>query len=212
MGLFRQYWVPVGADPGQGAYVRYPWDDLLGVLALESDRAGAFVVGEDLGTVESFVREELARRNVLSSRVLWFEESGPAQFPLGSMASISTHDLPTVAGLWTGADLSAQQRLGLEPDVAAVEAIRSRLRALLDLPGDAPLDEVIVAAHRLLAEAASTVVTASLEDALGVLERPNMPGTTDGWPNWSLALPVPLERALSDPRVVAVADALRSRS
>jgi 4-alpha-glucanotransferase len=86
------------------------------------------------------------------------------------------------------------------------------LRALLDLPGDAPLDEVIVAAHRLLAEAASTVVTASLEDALGVLERPNMPGTTAGWPNWSLALPVPLERALSDPRVVAVADALRSRS
>jgi 4-alpha-glucanotransferase len=73
------------------------------------------------------------------------------------------------------------------------------------------LDEVIVAAHRLLAEATSMVVTASLEDALGVTERPNMPGTTDAWPNWSLALPVPLERALADPRVVAVADNMRRR-
>jgi 4-alpha-glucanotransferase len=209
MGLFRQYWVPVGTDPRHGAYVRFPWDDLLGVLALESDRAGAFVVGEDLGTVEPLVRRELARRNVLSSRVLWFEDDSPAGFPPRSMASISTHDLPTVAGLWTGADLSDQQRLGLEPDAAAVDAVRSRLRDLLGLADNAPLDEVIVAAHRLLAQAASAVVTASLEDALGVLERPNMPGTTDGWPNWSLALPVPLERALSDPRVVAVADTLR---
>jgi 4-alpha-glucanotransferase len=191
--------------------VRYPWDDLLGVLALESDRAGAFVVGEDLGTVEPFVREELARRNVLSSRVLWFEEDSPADFPVRSMASISTHDLPTVAGLWTGADLSAQQRLGLEPDATAVDVIRSRLRDLLGLADDVPLDEVIVAAHRLLAEATSMVVTASLEDALGVTERPNMPGTTDAWPNWSLALPVPLERALADPRVVAVADNMRRR-
>jgi 4-alpha-glucanotransferase len=211
IGLFRQYWVPVEADARQGAYVRYPSDDLLGILALESDRAGAFVVGEDLGTVEPFVREELARRNVLSSRVLWFEEDSPADFPARSMASIGTHDLPTVAGLWTGADLSAQQRLGLEPDAAAVDGIRSRLQALLGLADDVPLEEVIVAAHRLLAEAASMVVTASLEDALGVEERPNMPGTIDGWPNWSLALPVPLEQALSDPRVVAVAEAMRSR-
>jgi 4-alpha-glucanotransferase len=127
------------------------------------------------------------------------------------MASISTHDLPTLAGLWTGADLTAQQRLGLEPDAAAVDAIRARLRALMRLPDDASLEEVIVAAHRLLAEAASMVVTASLEDALGVEERPNIPGTTDAWPNWSLALPVPLESALSDPRVVAVADTMRSQ-
>jgi 4-alpha-glucanotransferase len=127
------------------------------------------------------------------------------------MASISTHDLPTVAGLWTGADLSAQQRLGLEPDATAVDVIRSRLRDLLGLADDVPLDEVIVAAHRLLAEATSMVVTASLEDVLGVTERPNMPGTTDAWPNWSLALPVPLERALADPRVVAVADNMRRR-
>jgi 4-alpha-glucanotransferase len=209
MGLFRQYWVPAGTEPRHGAYVQYPWNDLLGVLALESDRAGAFVVGEDLGTVEPFVRDELARRNVLSSRVLWFEEGSPADFPARSMASISTHDLPTVAGLWTGADLSAQQRLGLDPDATAVDAIRSRLRDLLGLADDVPLDEVIVAAHRVLAEAASMVVTASFEDVLGVVERPNMPGTTDAWPNWSLALPVPLERALSDPRVVAVVDTLR---
>jgi 4-alpha-glucanotransferase len=211
MGLFRLYWIPAGADPRRGAYVRYPWDDLLGILALESERAGAFVVGEDLGTVEPFVRDELARRNVLACRVLWFEERGPASFPAHSVASISTHDLPTVAGLWTGADLSAQRRLGLEPDGATVEAIRSRLRDLLGLPDDAPLEQVILATHRLLAEAPSVVVTASLEDALGVEERPNMPGTTDAWPNWSLALPVPLETALSDRNVVAVAQVLRSK-
>jgi 4-alpha-glucanotransferase len=212
MGLFRQYWVPEGADPRDGAYVRYPWDDLLGILALESERAGAFVVGEDLGTVEPFVRDELSKRDVLSSRVVWFEERGPADFPERSLASISTHDLPTLAGMWTGSDLSAQSRLGLEPDVAAVDAVRSRLANLLAVPADARPDEVVVAAHRLLAEAASVVVAASLEDALGVEERPNMPGTTDdAWPNWSLALPVPLETALSDPGVLAVARVLAGR-
>jgi 4-alpha-glucanotransferase len=211
MGLFRQYWVPDGADPRYGAYVRYPWDDLLGILALESERAGAFVVGEDLGTVEPFVRDELSERNVLSSRVLWFEEGRPADFPERSLASISTHDLPTLAGLWTGSDLSAQRRLGVDPDAAAVDALRSRLADVLGLPDDSALDDVILATHRLLAEAASLVVTASFEDALGVEERPNMPGTTDAWPNWSLALPVPLETALSDPRVLAVARILSGR-
>ena len=212
MGLFRQFWVPVGAEPRHGAYVRYPWEDLLRILALESERAGAFVVGEDLGTVEPFVRQELAKRNVLSSRVLWFEEGGPVSFPSHSLASISTHDLPTVAGVWTGADLSAQRRLGLEPDAAAVDAIRNRLQELLGVADDAPLDEVIVAAHRLLAEASSMVVLASLEDALGVVERPNMPGTVDAWPNWSLALPAPLDQLLADPRVVAVVEAMRPRA
>jgi 4-alpha-glucanotransferase len=211
MGLFRQFWVPERGDPRNGAYVRYPWDDLLGILALESERAGALVVGEDLGTVEPFVRDELSARNVLSSRVLWFEEGRPADFPERSMASISTHDLPTLAGLWTGADLSEQRRLGLDPDVAGVDAIRSRLADLLELSDDAALDELIVAAHQLLAQAASLVVIASLDDALGVEERPNMPGTTGAWPNWSLALPVPLEEALSDPRVLAVVRILAER-
>ncbi|HWC39187.1 MAG TPA: 4-alpha-glucanotransferase, partial [Acidimicrobiales bacterium] len=211
MGLFRQYWVPAGTDPRHGAYVRYPWEDLLHILALESERADAFVVGEDLGTVEPFVRHELAKRNVLSSRVLWFEKGGPASFPSHSMASISTHDLPTVSGVWTGADLAAQRRVGLQPDAASVEAIRARVRELLGVADDASLDEVIVAAHRLLAEAPSMIVTASLEDALGVEERPNMPGTVDAWPNWSLALPAPLEQVLSDPRVLAVVEAMRPR-
>jgi 4-alpha-glucanotransferase len=212
MGLFRQYWVPARTDPRHGAYVRYPWEDLLHILALESERAGAFVVGEDLGTVEPSVRQELAKRNVLSSRVLWFEEGGPARFPSRSMASISTHDLPTVAGVWTGADLSAQRRLGLQPDTASVDAIRTRLQELLGVGDDASLDQVIVTAHRLLAEAPSMLVTASLEDALGVEERPNMPGTVDAWPNWSLALPRPLEQVLSDPRVLAVVEAMTARA
>jgi len=114
MGLFRLFWIPKGAPAAEGAYVRYPVDDLLGILALESHRAKAIVVGEDLGTVESGVREKLAACNVLSSRVLWFESDPPARYPRRAMASITTHDLPTIAGLWTGSDVRAQQQAGLQ--------------------------------------------------------------------------------------------------
>ena len=113
MGLFRLFWIPQGAPASEGTYVRYPADDLLGILALESHRAKAIVVGEDLGTVEEGVREKLAAYNVLSSRVLWFESDLPAKYPRRAMASVTTHDLPTIAGLWTGSDVRAQQEAGL---------------------------------------------------------------------------------------------------
>lgn len=208
MGLFRLFWVPPGAGPTEGAYVRYPWRDLLGVLALESRRAGAYVVGEDLGTVEDQVREELGRRDVLTYRVLWFEPEPPARWPERALASVTTHDLPTVAGLWDGSDLEEQRRLGLSPNEEATAELRSRLRDSTGAADDAPAAEVVVRAHALLAEAPSALVTATLEDALAVPERPNAPGTTDERPNWSLALPLPLEDLEADPLVAAVADAM----
>ena len=193
MGLFRLWWVPPGASPRDGAYVRYPADDLLAILAIESHRAGATVVGEDLGTVEDDARRTLAQWNVLSYRLLWFEESDPSTWPAASLAAVTTHDLPTVAGLWDGSDLASQRRLGLAPNDASTRAIRERLRTTASLADDAPAEEAILAAYRTVAGAPSRLVTVTLEDAVGEAERPNMPGADGRRPNWSLALRAPLE-------------------
>jgi 4-alpha-glucanotransferase len=208
MGLFRLYWIPAGATPAEGGYVLYPHDDLLGILALESHRAGAWVVGEDLGTVEDHVRRELAERDVLSYRLMWFEPEPPSAFPHKALAAVTTHDLPTVAGLWTGADTEELRRLDLEPNEEATTAIRTKLAKGSGLPDDAPPADAVVAAHRLLAEAPSMVLAATLEDALVVEERPNVPGTVDERHNWSLALPVPQEELERSETARAIAAAL----
>ncbi|MBV8957664.1 MAG: 4-alpha-glucanotransferase, partial [Actinobacteria bacterium] len=196
MGLFRLFWIPPGRGPDEGVYVRYPWQELLDILALESVRAGAFAVGEDLGTVEPEMREELARRNVLSTRVLWFEEDPPPTWPRQSLAAVTTHDLPTVAGVWTGID---------SPD-----PMRARLVARTGLDVDAPVSAAVAAAYEAVARAPSMLVAASLDDVLEVRERPNHPGDDDR-PNWSLALPMPLEAVVSDARVERVAQELGDR-
>jgi 4-alpha-glucanotransferase len=210
MGLFRLFWIPRGFGAADGAYVRYPADDLLAILALESQRAGAFVVGEDLGTVEHGVRERLADAGVLSYRVLWFE-SDPSRYPALALASVTTHDLPTVAGIWRGTDVMAQRSIGLEPSEAIFEGLRKNLSTLSGVPEGGPVDDVIAGTYRALAEAPSTIVTATLEDALAVEERPNMPGTVGTWPNWSLALPEPLDTLVDAPLPRRVAEALRAR-
>ena len=211
MGLFRLYWIPQGMPASDGAYVHYPAHDLLGILALESTRAGAWVVGEDLGTVEDHVRTELSHRRVLSYRLLYFEPHPPPAFPEQALAAISTHDLPTVAGLWTGSDLEEQRKLDLDPNEEGQEAIRSKLAGWAGLADDAPPTEAVVAAYRLLAEAPSMVLAATLEDAAVVEERPNVPGTIDERPNWSLALPVPLEDLERSATAAAIAAALNAR-
>jgi len=214
MGLFRLFWIPVGQSAADGCYVRYPWEELLAVLALESVRAGAFCVGEDLGTVEPWVREELAERRVLSTRLLWFEDDRPGpSWPVNSMAAVTTHDLPTVAGAWTGSDIEDQRAAGLAGTDAPIEALAAKLAAWTGLQRDAPAADAVRAAHRLLAEAPSVVVTATLDDALGVERRPNLPGTTDEQrPNWCIPLPKALEDIEQDPSVLEVARLLASRT
>jgi 4-alpha-glucanotransferase len=209
MGLFRLWWVPAGGEPGDGAYVRYPADDLLDIVALESHRAGAVVVGEDLGTVEEAAREAMAERNLLSYRLLWFEEDDPATWPETAMAAVTTHDLPTVAGLWDGSDLAEQRRLGMAPNEEGTEAIRTRLAAAGGLASDAPADAAVRSAHRLLARAPCRLLTATLDDAIAEPERPNIPGADDGRPNWSLALPLPLEEVERHPLALEIAASLR---
>jgi 4-alpha-glucanotransferase len=209
MGLFRLYWIPPGAAATEGAYIRYPAEDLLAILALESQRAQAYVVGEDLGTVEPETREALFAHAVLSYRLLWFEDTFPPSYPRQALAAISTHDLPTVAGAWTGADLRLQRAAGLQPNETDQQRMTDRLRAVTGLPPEAPVQDVVVAAYAALAASPSQLVAATMEDALLVAERPNMPGTTTQWPNWSLALPKTLEQIKRDPQVARVMQALR---
>jgi 4-alpha-glucanotransferase len=211
-GFFRLFWIPAGHGAAEGAYVRYPHTELLDVLALESERAGAYVCGEDLGTVEDVVHTEMTARRMLSYRLLWFETEPPEQYPHRALSAITTHDLPTVAGMWTGSDLRDQRSCGIEPNVAETESIRQRIVALTGLPDDAPVDTVVEALHARLARAPSTLVTATLHDCLSVAERPNMPATTSAtWPDWSLALPATLEETLDDPRTRRIAELLRGR-
>ena len=210
MGLFRLFWVPRGLTPADGAFVRYRADDLLGIIALESVRARAFIVGEDLGTVEDGVRERLAEQAILSYKVVWFEPEPPARYPAQALAAVTTHDLPTVRGLWTGTDVDQQKAVGLTPNESGLAEMRTRLAAMIGLDDGAPLQQVVEATHRRLAEAPCAVVTATLDDALLVEERPNMPGTVVP-ANWSLALPKPLEEIEQVPTVLAVAQALAAR-
>jgi 4-alpha-glucanotransferase len=208
MGLFRLFWIPVGAGPAAGAYVRYRHDEMLDILALESERAGAYVVGEDLGTVEDFVRHELYERGILSYRLLWFEPNRPPDFPVQALAAVTTHDLPTVAGMWSGADLAEQHAIGLDPNEDGARELRHRLADWSGSPDDADPADVVVNTHRLLASAPSMILTATLDDAAVVEERPNVPGTVDERPNWSIALPVPLEELEQSPTAAAIAAAL----
>jgi 4-alpha-glucanotransferase len=182
MSLFRLFWIPEGIPPTKGAYVHYPAPALLSLLAGESRRAKAFVIGEDLGLVEPVVRQQLNEKGSLSYRLIWFEPSPPEQWPHDAVAAIGTHDLPTVAGIWTRTD--PETRLHHLRDIAV---------QISGLPDDASPVDVAVAIYGHLARGATRIVLASLEDALGVQERPNVPGTVHEFPNWRLALPSPLE-------------------
>jgi 4-alpha-glucanotransferase len=212
MGFFRLFWIPQGLGPQHGAFVRYRPDEILAIVALESHRAGAYVVGEDLGTVEMGVREKLAECQIMSYKLLYFEPGPPREYPRQSMVAVTTHDLPTIAGVWSGHDLRAQQQIGLEPSVEGFENLRHRLREATSSGPELPIDEVIRRAYRLLAEAPSLIVSATLEDALAVEDRPNMPGTVDQWPNWSIALPGGLEGLEASPLAREIAAALGRHS
>ncbi|TFV65650.1 UNVERIFIED_ORG: 4-alpha-glucanotransferase [Bacillus sp. AZ43] len=207
MGLFRLWWVPSDGSAADGAYVRYPAEDLLGIVALESHRARALVVGEDLGTVEDGVREAMAEHGVLSYRLLWFEDDDPAEWPAEAMAAVTTHDLPTVAGLWTGEDVEEQREHGTGTEEELQRGRTSLLEHLPGLDDGASPEDAVARAHELLARAPSMLLSATLDDALGELRRPNMPGTTDR-PNWSLPLPVPVEELAGHPMLKRVAGTL----
>ncbi|MEV8441722.1 4-alpha-glucanotransferase [Actinosynnema sp. NPDC051121] len=220
-GLWRLWWIPPGEPPKRGTYVHYDPDAMLAVLTLEAHRAGAVVVGEDLGTVEPKVTEALHEHGMLSSAVLWFQREydlpdhpliPPEKWTASAMASISTHDLPTVAGFLAAEHVRVRAELGrfegpVDGEYRAAERERGELLELLKQEG-VPADDLVTAFHALLAKARSVLVLTSPQDALGELRQPNLPGTTDQYPNWRIPLPVALADLFDDPGVRRVAAAL----
>ncbi len=206
MGLFRLFWIPENMDGSRGAYVRYEHEEMLTIVALESERARAYVVGEDLGTVEDEARRQLSASRILSYRLLWFEKTKPIEYPREALAAITTHDLPTVAGLWGGSDFARQQEFGLKPNEKSTYEIQERLEEMAGLKKGDTMAQVVEKAYQLLGQAPSRILTASLDDAAQVEERPNLPATMLNQ-NWSMALPVPLEELMVSelPRKIAEA-------
>ncbi len=210
MGLFRLFWIPVGQPSANGTYVRYNADEMLSILALETMRARTFVVGEDLGTVDDGVREKLAEFSVLSYRLLWFEENRPEHYPKLTLAAVSTHDLPTIAGLWSGADFDEQDALGLRPSKENSDKMRHYLRKATHADDHAHISDIIVKTHEALARSPSVITLASVEDGLGVEKRPNLPGAGENIrPNWCIPLPKQLEEIENDPQILKIAACLK---
>ena len=234
LGYFRMWWVPADGTARDGTYVSYDAEALLGVLTLEVERAGAIVIGEDLGTVTPDVRRELAGRHVLGTSVLWFEREDPVDGEPGPLrpltqwreeaaASVTTHDLPTALGWLRGEHVRVRADLGVLDDPAAEEkswqAERAELVELLRTSGlvgpDPTEGELVEALTAAVAATPSQVVLAAPGDVIGDVQQPNMPGTTDEYPNWRLPLadeagrPVPVEDVLADARMQRLAALLR---
>ncbi len=235
MGLMRLFWIPPGMTADDGAYVHYPFTDLLGILALESQRNRCVVIGEDLGTVPDEVRVALKPMNVLSYRLFYFEkdERGdfrpPAQYARQALVSMTTHDLPTLASFWAGHDLKQRTTLNLFPsdklrDQQILGRAEDRARLLIALDHERLLPEGVTvdpasspemswaltrALHVFLAHTPAQVMMVQLEDLLGQLEQVNLPGTTDERPNWRYKLGLDLEDLLKDERLRELSDALR---
>jgi 4-alpha-glucanotransferase len=222
MGLARLWVMPEGAGAANGVYLRFPRDDLLRLIALESRRHRAIVLGEDLGTVPEGFQPALESAGVMGLRVLWFERdkaerfTPPATWTRGAVAMTSTHDLPTVAGWWAGRDLEWREGVGQMRDPAAEQDGRTRDRSALwdamRASGAAPAAEppatwdawpVVDAAVAHLAGSACDLVLLPMEDALALPEQPNLPGTLDEHPNWRRRLPGEADAVLDDPPVAA---------
>jgi 4-alpha-glucanotransferase len=236
LGLQRLWLVPEGGSAADGAYLRYPMPDLLRLIALESMRHRSIVIGEDLGTVPEGFRERLARHGLLGISVLWFERSedggsfkAPSQYSRTALATTTTHDLPTVAGWWSGHDIAWRDRIGqtaARPDgrdpVALANAERAADRHALwrafqhagvAAPGvgappktDAPIDEALA----FVASTPAPLVLYPLEDLLGLPDQPNLPGSIDEHPNWRRRLGATIdalfERGPFSDRLLAVSN------
>lgn len=236
MALFRLFWIPRGQPASQGTYVHYPADDLLAIVALESTRAKAMVIGEDLGTVPDWVRDRLAATGVLSYRVLYFERTGhgrftpPAAYPAQALGVVTTHDLPTLFGYWEGCDIETRAGLGLFPHEEARRAAlaerhvdKARLLEALQaeglLPDGVSTDPAQVpvmtpalasAVYEYLARTPCWLMLVNLEDLVGERAQANLPGTLNEHPNWSRKLSRSVEDLQQDARMHTLAAQLRA--
>lgn len=235
IGLFRLWWIPEGAAPTEGTYVRYDHEAMIGIVALEAQRAGAVVVGEDLGTVEPWVRDYLRERGLFGTSILWFEldRDGTHNSPLPAerwreycLASVTTHDLPPTAGYLAGEHVRLRAELGLLTRPADEELADDRaeqagwlaeLQRLGLVGADADTEEVIRGLYAFLGRTPSRLLALALPDAVGDLRTQNQPGTTDEYPNWRVPLTGPdgerllLEDVFTDRRAAALADVMNAQ-
>ncbi len=203
LGLFRLWWIPRGMPANQGTYVRYDHDALVGILALEAQRAGCVVIGEDLGTVEAWVQDTLRDRGILGTSILWFEADAdggplpPERWRELALASVTTHDLPPTAGFLAGEHVTLRHDLGLlarsyDEELAEHERDLERwMHALRNeglLRAGAGTDDVVEALHRYLARTPARLLAVSLADAVGDHRAQNQPGTDQEYPNWRIPL------------------------
>jgi 4-alpha-glucanotransferase len=228
MGLSRLYWVPLGQPATEGAYIRYPEHDLMGILALESRRHDALVIGEDLGTVPLSFPDHLEQWGVLSSQVLYFERKGedfrkPDSYSDRALVSVHTHDLPPLAGFLEGRDLDLRRRAEQIPSDELLEEARleraSLLQALLRrLSGEGlldwngapvPIERFAAAVYAFLGQTPAPLLALSLDDLMGEAEPVNLPGiSAERHPSWSRPLGVELETLARHPVASAIFEAL----
>jgi 4-alpha-glucanotransferase len=224
MALFRQWWVPVGLGATEGGYVHYPLDDLVSVLALESERRACLVVGEDLGTVPPEMSHAMSERSVYSYRVLLFEKHPggaflrPDEYPRRAIATVTTHDLPTLKGYWSANDIALRERLALYPnEEIRMQVVHERVRdrhallEALDLEGLKPAgcdgsddsygDALAVAIHVFLARSSTALVVVQAEDLVGMADPVNVPGTSDEHANWQRKMSCDLDEIFRSPQV-----------
>lgn len=233
LGLFRLWWIPRMQSPLTGTYVYYDHNALVGILALEAERAGAVVVGEDLGTFEPWVQEVLASRGIMGTSILWFENNGETPKPAAeyrelALSSVTTHDLPPTMGYLQGSHIALRERLGVltrdaeleeADDVAWQNQVISMVRGSEDL-GDkrfnGDYEELMAELHRFVASTPSLLTCTSLVDMVGDIRAQNQPGTTrDMYPNWCIPLcdstgkPVLIDDLAKHPMFKKIAEASR---
>jgi len=218
LGLARLWVVPNGNDATNGVYLRYPLDDLLRLTALESHRAKAFILGEDLGTVPPGFREKLRDAGIAGMQVLWFERTKdgfvkPEDWSPHAVGMTTTHDLPTAAGWWRGNDIRWRQKTATNADGVDARSLQAERRsdrqhlwaafqqagvARGNQPATADTSPIISSAISLLGKTACDLVLLPLEDAIGEVDQPNLPGTIDEHPNWRRRLPLTTEAIFRD--------------
>lgn len=203
IGFFRLWWIPQGASPGDGTYVRFDHEAMIGVLLLEAHRAGAALIGEDLGTVEPWVRDYLTERGIFGTSVMWFEygEDGlpkrPEDYRHLALATVDTHDMPPAAGYLAGEHVDVRERLGLLVDpveqvraeaLAERERMLNRLREYGLIGADPTEREIVEGMHRYITLTPSQLLGISLTDMVGERRTQNQPGTDQEYPNWKIPL------------------------